>query len=97
MITGQLEDFASSERFTDMVLGLLSVGQRVAAVAAIPRSEGAVEADGRLTEFFLGLISASRTLAAHVSCDAAAPTPLGFGAEPAAVGDATSAHSGLLR
>jgi hypothetical protein len=96
VITGQIEDFSSTERFADMVLGLLSVGQRVAAVAALPRSDGAAGTDGPLADFFLGLISASRTLASHVSCDAAAPTPMGFGGEPAAQ-DVTSDHPGLLR
>jgi hypothetical protein len=91
VISERLEAYPSRERFADLILGLLSMSGRVAAVASIPRADGreAVR-DARaelFADLFLGAISLGRTVGATLTCEAAAAAR----AEPAPAADRGSA------
>lgn len=75
MLDAQSEDFSSRERFVHAVLGLLSLTERVQALASpapSPRQAGRGSED--VAAFLLGLVSVGRTLRATLEL-AANPPP----------------------
>jgi hypothetical protein len=62
VLGAQLEGYAGRERLAEMVLGLISLGDRLAALARVPRVDGGSAGGGPLIEVLLGLLSVRRTL-----------------------------------
>ncbi len=87
MLERRLEDTGSTTRFVEMVLGLVSFSQRVEALSATEQPDGACVPPGPLLDFFLGIVSAGRTLRAVVGLSfggsACEPDQLPAGAPPA--------------
>jgi hypothetical protein len=94
VLGNQLEDFAGRDRFAAAILGALSLSDRVAVLATLPRADGGVAAESALAHFLLGVVSVGRTLRATLSCDdRAAAAPADGGGAPAR----PSTPSGMLR
>jgi hypothetical protein len=85
MLGDQLEEFSGRDGFAHMLVGIVGLTERVAAVAAIPRSDGGVCADGPLAYLLLGVISAGLTLRAALLCD---QTVAGSESKPEGAGSA---------
>lgn len=75
MLDAQLDDFAARRRFADAVLGLLSVTERVRALARRPSTNQAPAGPDAtaIADFLLGIISAGRTLHATLAAQRAEP------------------------
>lgn len=73
----QHQDFAGAERLADMVLGVLSWSDRVAALSALERAGGDRRENGGICDLLLGIISVGRTVKAIVACDASPPAEPG--------------------
>jgi hypothetical protein len=97
VIGDRIDDFSSRDRFAAFVLGILGASERVAAVAPLPPSHGGAAPDGLFADFFLGIISVRRTLAAHLACDAEIGDRFGASDDPTRVQSPGADHSGLLR
>lgn len=90
MLDAQTEDFSSRERFVHAVLGLLSLTERVQALAApapsprpSPRQAGRGSED--VAALLLGLVSVGRTLRATLELAAnppRAPEPVAAAEQP---------------
>ncbi len=94
MLGDQLDDFAGRDRFAAAILGALSLSDRVAVLAMVPRADGGLAAESALAHFLLGVVSVGRTLRATLSChDRAAAAPADGGAWPTR----PSTPSGMLR
>jgi hypothetical protein len=87
MLDRQIDDFACRDRLGYMVLGLLGTAERVASLAAAPRADGTRAAPGALADFFLGIISVSRSLRGTLSCEDPAAPVAAAGAGSAASGN----------
>jgi hypothetical protein len=74
VLGAQLEDYAGRGRFGEAVLGVISLSDRIATVAAWQRTDGAVAPESSLVAFFLGVMCLGRTLRATVTCDDPGPT-----------------------
>ena len=73
MLDVQLDDFAARRRFADAVLGLLSVTERVRAVARTTSTNQPPTGPdaAAITDFLLGIVSAGRTLRATLAAERA--------------------------
>jgi hypothetical protein len=70
MLEHRLEDFGDQERLAALVLGLLSVTDRLEMLSRVARSDGRESPPGPLADAVLGVISLGRTLRAVLGpCD----------------------------
>lgn len=69
MLDFQAESFSGRERLGAMLLGLLSFGERVTALASLPRADGKAAVPSDMSDFFLGVIAAHRTLRATLASE----------------------------
>ena len=67
MLDERLPAFDGQDRLIDMVVGLLSWGDRIARLALIPRVDAGRCTDGPGVDFLLGVLSLRRTLRAVLS------------------------------
>jgi hypothetical protein len=74
MLDRQLTQFSGRDRLGSILLGLISVGDRVTNLAAIPRSDGKTAMPCALSYFLLGAIAANRSLRAALSTAETTPT-----------------------
>lgn len=73
MLDRRLEQFDDQEQFTLAVLGLVSLADTIERLAGLPAADGAERQGGSLTNLFLGLISAGRTLRGHLAFEEGQP------------------------
>ena len=73
MLDRQLTEFSGRDRLGFMLLGLISVGDRVTRLSAVPRSDGKTALPCALSDFLLGVIAANRSLRAALSSDETTP------------------------
>jgi hypothetical protein len=69
MLDLQREDFTGRERFGHLLLGLLSLGERVTALSAQPNGHGTAAAPSKLADFLLGVIATHRSLHAVLAME----------------------------
>ena len=93
MLGDQLDDYAGRDRFAAAILGALSLSDRIAALATLPRADGGVAAESAFAHFLLGVVSVGRTLRATVSCDGRPAAP----DDGAGATDRPSTPAGMLR
>jgi hypothetical protein len=70
MLERRFEDFSGRDQLGYLLLGLLSIGDRVTALSALPRADGGRAEPGKLADFLLGVIATQRhlqrTLSTHL-------------------------------
>ena len=97
MLDHRIEDFTSDDRFTGMVLGLLSLTGTATTLAQHPRSDGGRAASGPVTSFLLGLVAVGQRLRTTLAlAEQGAPAAVTAPPPPAAPGGPPPGP-GLLR